>query len=72
MSNLSSDDRRPDPPEEVILGATEARARFAEVLGRVAYGGERIVIGRNGNKMGVLIPVEDYKRFRQWERREAR
>jgi prevent-host-death family protein len=45
------------------LSLSEARSNFAEVVNRVSYGGERIVLGRRGRDMAVLISVEDLKLF---------
>jgi len=41
------------------LTVTEARGDFANVLNRVEYGGERIVIQRRGKDIVALIPIED-------------
>ena len=40
----------------------------------MAYGGEYVTIARNGHSAGVLIPMQDYERYRRWEQehREAR
>ncbi len=37
----------------------EARRNFSHTLNRVGYGGERIVLQRNGKDLAVLVPVED-------------
>jgi len=41
-----------------------AKARFAELL-RDVERGESIVITRNGKKVAVLVPIEDYERERR-------
>jgi len=41
-----------------IVGAYEAKTRFAQLLARVARG-ERIVITRRGRPVAVLQPVEE-------------
>jgi prevent-host-death family protein len=41
------------------MAASAAREEFAEVLNRVAYGKERIVLHRHGKPLVALIPVED-------------
>ncbi len=41
------------------LTATEARSRFADILNRVAYGRERIVVNRDGKDVVALVPIED-------------
>jgi len=38
------------------VGVAEAKKHLSELLGRVAYGGERIVISKRGKPMAVLIP----------------
>jgi prevent-host-death family protein len=41
------------------MAASAAREEFAEVLNRVAYGKERIVLQRHGKPLVAIIPVED-------------
>jgi prevent-host-death family protein len=43
----------------VQMAASAAREEFAEVLNRVAYGKERIVLHRHGKPLVAIIPVED-------------
>jgi prevent-host-death family protein len=47
----------------IIVGAREARQRFADLLGRVGYGGEVAIVERSGKPMVALIPVEVYERL---------
>ena len=55
------------------LSVVEARRQFADLLGRVAYGREEIVIERTGRPMAVLINLEEYRRLKALdaEHREA-
>ena len=55
--------RTPAQPSVLSVGATEARERFSDLLSRVAYRGERVVFTRNGQDVGVLVPMEDYERL---------
>jgi len=41
------------------LTTSEARDGFAELVNRVAYGRERVVIHRRGHDLVALVPVED-------------
>jgi prevent-host-death family protein len=41
------------------MAASAAREEFAEVLNRVAYGKERIVLHRHGKPLVAIIPMED-------------
>lgn len=47
------------------LTASKARTGFADVLNRVAYGGERIVLHRRGKDLAALIPIEEYERLQK-------
>ena len=37
----------------------EARKNLTEIVGRVAYGGEHIAIGRRNKDLAVLVSVEE-------------
>jgi prevent-host-death family protein len=37
----------------------ELRGTLAEVIGRVAYGGDRFVVRRNGKPVAAIVPLED-------------
>jgi prevent-host-death family protein len=41
------------------VSVAEAKKNFSELLGRVAYGRERIVISKRGRPMAVLVPVSE-------------
>ena len=41
------------------LSTSKAREQFADVLDRVAFGGERIIIERRGKVLGAIISRED-------------
>jgi len=45
----------------IVIGAREARRRFADLLGRVGYGGEVAIVERSGKALVALIPVEVYE-----------
>lgn len=49
------------------LSASEARQDFAEVLNRVAYEKERIVLHRRGKNVAVVVPVEDLELIEELE-----
>lgn len=55
---------KPPTSGTATIGSTQARDRFAELLGRVCFGKEHIVITRNGQAMGAFIPMEEYERLR--------
>jgi prevent-host-death family protein len=54
----------------IVIGAREARQRFAELIGKVGYGGEVAIVERSGKPMVALIPVKVYEQL--LAEREAR
>lgn len=51
------------------LTISKARQDLAEVVNRVAYRGERVVIRRRGKRLAALIPIEDLDRLEALEDR---
>lgn len=43
------------------IGAREARSQFADLLGRVHYRGETVIVERSGKPMVAVIPIELYE-----------
>ena len=43
----------------------EAKKRLSEIMGRVAYKGERFIILRRGKPMAGLVSTEDLERLEQ-------
>jgi len=41
------------------LPATKAREQFADIINRVTYRGERVVLERRGKGVAALVPVGD-------------
>ena len=51
------------------LAASEVRHQFAEVVNRVAFGGERIVLHRHGKDVAAIVPVADLRLLEELENR---
>jgi len=51
------------------LAAGAARKDLAEILNKVAYGKERIVLQRRGKDVAALVPVEDLALLEELEDR---
>jgi len=47
----------------IQIGAREARSQFAELLGRVHFGGETVIVERSGKPMVAVIPVAMFQRL---------
>jgi prevent-host-death family protein len=50
--------------------ASEAREEFAEVINKVAYGGERVVIRRRDKELAAVVPMEDLRLLERLIREE--
>ncbi len=51
----------------IRIMASHARNRFAEILNRVAYGRERIVLRRRDRDLVAVVPIEDLQRLQEWD-----
>lgn len=51
------------------IGVAEIRAHLAEVINRVAYGGERLILQRRGQQMLAVVPMEDLALIEEIENR---
>lgn len=51
------------------IAASDARVQFAEIVNKVAFGGERIVLHRHGKDVAAIVPVEDLELLRMLEDR---
>ena len=49
------------------ISITRAREEFATLFNRVAFGGDRIIIGRRGKDQVALVPMEDLRRLQTKE-----
>jgi prevent-host-death family protein len=54
----------------VRMGAREARASFAELLGMVRFGGQIVIVERAGKEMAAVIHIDLYNQL--MAEREAR
>jgi len=51
------------------LSATAARGKFAEIVNRVEYGGERVIVRRHNRDVAAVIPIEDLRLLQEVEDR---
>ena len=49
------------------MNVVAVRQRFSEVMARVAYAGQRVVIERKGRPMMALVSIEDLHRLEELE-----
>ncbi|GLF95664.1 type II toxin-antitoxin system Phd/YefM family antitoxin [Streptomyces yaizuensis] len=53
------------------IPVTQARAELAELINRVVYGGERVVVTRHGKPLAALVSAADLARLEELDRREG-
>ncbi len=51
------------------IGVADIRANLAEVINRVAYGGERIILQRRGKQVLAVVSMEDLALIEELENR---
>lgn len=44
-----------------LISVSKARDEFADVFNRVAFAGERVVVGRRGKTRVAMVPIEDFE-----------
>ncbi|MEU6811311.1 type II toxin-antitoxin system Phd/YefM family antitoxin [Streptomyces sp. NPDC046831] len=49
------------------IPVTQARAELADLINRVVYGGERVVVTRHGKPLVALVSAADLERLEQAE-----
>ncbi|MET7643871.1 type II toxin-antitoxin system Phd/YefM family antitoxin [Streptomyces sp. NPDC005426] len=52
------------------IPVTQARAELAELINRVVYGGERVVVTRHGKPLVALVSAADLERLESEEAAE--
>ncbi|MER8015293.1 type II toxin-antitoxin system Phd/YefM family antitoxin [Streptomyces griseoluteus] len=53
------------------IPVTQARAELADLINRVVYGGERVVVTRHGRPLVALVSAADLERLEALDAREA-
>jgi len=49
---------------EQKLSITEARKQLAEIIDRVKYKGENVIIVRHGQEAAAVVPMDVYRRWK--------
>jgi prevent-host-death family protein len=52
-----------DTTMERVMGVTEARSRFGEIVDKVQYQGDTVVLEKNGRPAAALIPFALFEKF---------
>ena len=51
------------------MSAAQARERFSEVVSRVAYGKDRVILTRRNKPLAAVVPLEDIELLEKLEER---
>ena len=51
------------------VAIVKARNQFADLINRVVYGKERMILSRRGRELAGLVPLEDMKLLEELENR---
>ncbi len=58
------------------LTTSEVRDQFSEILNRVAYAKERVILTRRGKELVAVVPIEDVRLLEEledrWDLEDAR
>ncbi len=54
------------------LSISEARESLADIVNRVVYQGERVILRRHGKAVAALVSASDLERLSALENRKAR
>jgi prevent-host-death family protein len=58
-----------DAEEGTSFSAVQAREKFADLVNRSAYRGERITLTRRGKGIAAVVPIEDLRLLEELEDR---
>ena len=47
----------------IFIGARDLRQKFAEILGKVGFGGDVAVVEKSGKPMAAIIPIAMYEQM---------
>lgn len=53
------------------VSAAEAKNNFSDLLNRVIYRRERIVVSKHGKPVGALISTQDLEQLEEFEKQQA-
>jgi prevent-host-death family protein len=60
---MSGQIREDDSTMDRVIGVTEARSRFGEIVDKVQYQGDTVVLEKNGKPAAAIIPFALFEKF---------
>ena len=50
---------------ETVFSLTEAKAKFSDIINRIIYRKEKIMITKKGKRVAVIVPIEEFKKVEE-------
>ena len=63
VQNVRSSKKESEATMDRVLGVTEARSRFGEIVDKVQYQGDTVVLEKNGKPAAALISFALFEKF---------
>jgi len=52
------------------ISISDAKSHLSELVGRMMYAGDHIIVERHGKAVAVMVPIEDYTEYQQSKREQ--
>ena len=52
------------------VSISDAKSHLSELVGRMMYAGDHIIVERHGKAVAAMIPIEDYTEFEKAKREQ--
>ena len=50
---------------ETIFSLSEAKSKFSDIINRIIYKKEKILITKKGKKVAVILPIDEFKDYEE-------
>jgi len=50
---------------ETVFSLTEAKAKFSDIINRIIYRKEKILITKKGKRVAVILPIEEFNKVEE-------
>jgi len=50
---------------ETVFSLSEAKSKFSDIINRIIYKKERILITKKGKKVAVILPIDELKKYEE-------
>jgi len=50
------------------VSISDAKSHLSELVGRMMYAGDHVIVERHGKAVAAMIPIEDYMEFEKTKR----